>query len=146
VLGIVLHSTEGTFHGDLQTLTQGPVSAHWYVTRDGGLWHLVADDDTAYHAGKVRDKRFCNAASVGIECEHRAAQDDWSGAQVETVGKLVSYLRQKYGAELPVKGHSDVCAPVGRKTDPRGFPWDDLSRFVSKYCREPWTAVREKEE
>src|SRR4029450_11549943 len=71
IRNIILHSSDGRKAGDLATLTGEDVSAHWYVTRAGEIFHLVNDEDTAFHAGKVtKQKFFSNAATIGIEQEH----------------------------------------------------------------------------
>ena len=53
IRNIVIHSSDGRKEGDLATLTVDDVSAHWYVTRAAEVFHLVHDEDTAFHAGKV---------------------------------------------------------------------------------------------
>jgi hypothetical protein len=39
--GIILHSSDGRESGDLNQLTHGGVSAHYYVTTDGRIYNLV---------------------------------------------------------------------------------------------------------
>jgi N-acetyl-anhydromuramyl-L-alanine amidase AmpD len=71
IRNIILHSSDGRKAGDLATLTGEKVSADWYVTRAGGIFHLVNDEDTAFHADKVtKPKFFSNAATIGIQQEH----------------------------------------------------------------------------
>ena len=48
ITAIILHSSDGHEAGDIATLTGPRVSAHWYVTRAGAIWHFVDDGDTAY--------------------------------------------------------------------------------------------------
>lgn len=139
---IVLHSACGSLAGDLATLTGPKVSAHWYVARDGRIWHMVQDADTAYHAGRVRAPQFSNAQSIGIETEHRDGEQDWPLVQVAAIGRLVAFLRQRHGDEVSVLSHAFVAAPHGRKTDPVAFPWTLLSRAVAQVTGEAWCAER----
>src|SRR5262249_31136054 len=65
---IILHSSDGRKAGDLATLTGEDVSAHWYVTRAGEVFHLVNDEDTDFHAGQLAKPRFLsNAPTRAIE-------------------------------------------------------------------------------
>lgn len=133
IAGIVLHSGDGaSIEGDLATLTtSGRVSAHWYVARDGRIWHMVRDADTAWHAGKAIPG-WSNRDTIGIEQEHVDGRDDWPDAQVQAVAGLVAALRGIYGRGLPVKGHASVCSPTGRKVDPQWYPWDRLHAAVAE--------------
>ena len=126
---IILHSSDGSVEGDLATLTGPRVSAHYYVTRCGHLYQLVREADTAYHAGTVRKDSWSNAATIGIEQEHRDGLQDWPAAQVRAVAELVADIRRRRG-ELPVLSHAVVAAPRGRKQDPAGYPWALLSGLV----------------
>ena len=131
VHGIILHSSDGRESGDINQLTHGGVSAHYYVTTDGRIYNLVPDGDTAYHAGQTRGQyaNYNNSNTIGIEQEHYdpggkggANGEAWSPAQVAATAKLVSYLKGKYGlSDNDIMGHSDV-APE-RKQDPYNYPW-----------------------
>ena len=129
--GIILHSSDGRESGDINQLTHGGVSAHYYVTTDGRIYNLVPDGDTAYHAGQTRGQyaNYNNSNTIGIEQEHYdpggkggANGEAWSPAQVAATAKLVSYLKGKYGlSDNDIMGHSDI-APE-RKQDPYNYPW-----------------------
>lgn len=137
--GIILHSSDGRESGDINTLTKGGVSAHYYVTQDGRIYNLVNDNDTAYHAGKTAGPHanFNNANTIGIEQEHYDPGgkggkngEAWSDKQVQATAKLVSYLKNKYGIEDDhIMGHSDI-APE-RKQDPYNYPWDNFHKYVN---------------
>lgn len=72
-------------------------SAH-YVVEAGRIAQLVADGDTAYHAGNWG----VNQRSIGIECNPRCSEED-----KRTVGELVKLLLNKYG-NLRIVGHMDI--------------------------------------
>ena len=136
--GIILHSSDGRESGDINQLTTGGVSAHYYVTTDGRIYNLVPDGDTAYHAGQTRGQYagYNNSNTIGIEQEHYDPGDKggkngeaWSPAQVAATAKLVAYLKNKYGlSDNDIMGHSDV-APE-RKQDPYNYPWQGFFKAV----------------
>lgn len=139
---IILHSTDGREAGDVETLTKGNVSVHWYVTKDGRYYHFVDDSDTAYHAGVVTSTKYSNAATVGIEQEHIDGEEPWPDAQIKATANLVAALRQKHG-DLPAKSHAEVASPPGRKQDPRDYRWQLLSSLVHDAIQETWTFQQE---
>jgi N-acetyl-anhydromuramyl-L-alanine amidase AmpD len=130
IQNIILHSTDGTEKSDLNQLTTGGVSAHYYVTRDGRIYNLVNDSDSAFHAGQTIDNaRFGNAATLGIEQEHIDGKEDWPDVQVQATAKLVSNLQKKYGLNNDnILRHSDI-APE-RKVDPVDYPWHNFYSYV----------------
>lgn len=78
---VVIHVTEGDAHS-VRSWFNNPVaevSAHYMVCRDGAIDRFVAEDDTAWHAGRVdhptadlvlaRPGVNPNAYSIGIEHE-----------------------------------------------------------------------------
>ena len=146
IQGIILHSSDGREKGDLNTLTSGGVSAHYYVTTDGRIYNLVNDGDTAYHAGKVVGP-YNNSNTIGIEQEHydpggKGGKDGeaWSPAQVAATARLTAYLKQKYGlSDNQIMGHSDV-APE-RKQDPYNYPWQGFFSAVDKQGGAPATGA-----
>jgi N-acetyl-anhydromuramyl-L-alanine amidase AmpD len=130
IQNIILHSTDGTEKSDLNQLTTGGVSAHYYVTRDGRIYNLVNDQDSAFHAGQTIDNaRFGNGATLGIEQEHIDGKEDWPDIQVQATAKLVSTLQKKYGLNNDnILRHSDI-APE-RKVDPVDYPWHNFFSYV----------------
>jgi N-acetyl-anhydromuramyl-L-alanine amidase AmpD len=134
VRAIILHSTDGHEAGDLETLTgnhpQRPVSAHYYVTRDGRIFKLVMEFNTAFHAGSVVHENWSNACTIGIEQEHVDYQDDWPDAQVLAVARIVADIRRRHGWLVPVLSHAHVAYPPGRKVDPASYPWGRLAKHV----------------
>jgi N-acetyl-anhydromuramyl-L-alanine amidase AmpD len=141
IRNIVLHSSDGREAGDIATLTGPKVSAHWYVTRTGKIFHIVNDEDTAFHAGKVRKPNFfSNAATVGIEQEHfdpfppaKPHNEDWPDAQINAVARLTAFLCQQHNLHIPddVKTHAEIASPPGRKQDPSGYPFEKFFGLVN---------------
>ncbi len=129
---IVLHYTQQESVAEsLLTLStansQGPVSAHYLIGKDGRRYQLVADELRAWHAGggswgTITD---LNSASIGIELDNDG-QSDFAEAQIASLIELLEDLCARW--DIPrsqVIGHSDL-APV-RKVDPGArFPWKRL--------------------
>lgn len=129
--GIIIHQTSGHKAGDIATLsgqTSRKVSSHWYVTKDGEIYHFVQDKDIAWHAGTCI-KGWGNTNTIGIENEH-INEEEWTTTQMGALAKLIIALRQNHGEELPCKSHAEVATPKGRKVDPQDFDWEDLHKRV----------------
>jgi N-acetyl-anhydromuramyl-L-alanine amidase AmpD len=133
IKNIVLHASDGrSEQGDINTLTTGGVSAHYYTTVDGRRLHLVNDNDIAYHAGKtINPDQYSNANTIGIEQQH-VDGTPWSEAEVRGTAQTVAELLKRYPYLTidNVLGHSDI-AP-GRKQDPLDFPWDRFRSYVAR--------------
>ena len=103
------------------------VSAHFYIRRDGALWHFVSCDQRAWHAGPSswRGRANCNDDSVGIELEGLEG-GVFEPEQYEALASVCAALAQHYPVGH-VAGHEHI-AP-GRKNDPgAGFDWPLLRR------------------
>lgn len=90
-----------TFEGTVSWFVSGKgrTSAH-YVVEAGRVARMVAESDTAWHAGNWN----YNQRSIGIECNPRASEAD-----KQTVAQLVTELLARYpGAKLI--GHKDIVA------------------------------------
>lgn len=102
ILGITLHHW-GTFGQVFDEVTgflcmnTKPTSAH-FVAMAGRVSCIVSPVDAAWHAGNPTG----NATTIGIECRPERSAEDF-----ETVAQLVAWLRQTYGADLPLYRHSD---------------------------------------
>lgn len=139
---IILHATEGHKDSDLQTLVTGDgrnVSVHWYVLRDGTIYHMVQDGDIANHAGAVMQTKYSNSFSLGIEQEHIAGEDDWPDIQVQTTARICAFLQQQYGP-IEITSHAHAAAPSGRKTDPEGYPWTTFYAALETAKQTTWSA------
>lgn len=77
-----------------------PTSAH-FVVSDGRIHCLVSPQDAAWAAGNA----YGNATSIHIECHPEATDGDYA-----TVAWLVKFLRDNYGAGLPLKAHREWTA------------------------------------
>ena len=122
---IVLHTCEGPADVCLESLTRDRTgeskhSAHYLVTKEGSVFQLVAESDTAWHSGPPNSAytQFAvgellhvvevqkpmpnyNPNSIGIEIEGYADNDDtWTPELVESLGQLLRYLTLKYKIPL----------------------------------------------
>lgn len=108
------------------------VSAHYMVDKDGKIFHLVDENERAWHAGVSywRGNTNINQRSIGIEIVnsgHEFGYQPFPEAQMEAVAELCWGIitRHKIPARNVV-GHSDV-APT-RKQDPGElFDWKLLA-------------------
>jgi len=110
------------------------VSAHYVVTEDGQIIHMVNEAKRAWHAGWAywRGISDINSASIGIEIVnpgHEWGYRPFPAAQIEALIPLVhDILDRHHITRGNVVGHSDV-APA-RKQDPGElFPWATLARL-----------------
>lgn len=118
-----LAQTIKTFHS-----TRAGTSAHYVVSRDGKVVHMVNDYLRANHAGvsKWGKDTDLNSSSIGIELDNNGTTDPWTDAQINSLIKLLATLKKKY--TIPTAnfiGHADI-APR-RKPDPNNFPWKKLA-------------------
>jgi hypothetical protein len=84
-----------------------------------------------WHAGAVRDNSYANQNAIGIEAEGTGTAA-WPEVQMVAYAKLCKALMTEF--HLPVSrvlGHKEVCAPVGRKTDPNF----DMNAFRSRITK-----------
>ena len=134
---IVLHYTgmiDGPSAIDRLTDLEAKVSAHYVVSEDGTITHLVPEDKRAWHAGRSywRGVTDVNSASVGIEIVnpgHEFGYRPFPNEQIASVIRLVHAIKDRYAITRGnVVGHSDI-APA-RKQDPGElFPWGQLARL-----------------
>jgi N-acetylmuramoyl-L-alanine amidase len=136
---LIIHFTYGDSNSSLKTLTEGPVSSHYWVDIDPPkVLQLVPEEKRAYHAGisQWKGATALNASSIGIEIVNAGPRPNANGelvytdypkAQVDVIVQLVRQIVQRHGITPDrVLGHSDI-AP-SRKTDPGPkFPWKRLA-------------------
>lgn len=132
---LVLHYTELPLQESLDILCDGTrenrVSSHYVLAEDGTVYRLVAENRTAWHAGRSwwRGREALNATSIGIEIVN--LHGDRHGYPPDQIAALIALCKgilARHPAIEPrnVVGHSDI-APQ-RKVDPgRRFPWKSLA-------------------
>lgn len=132
---LVLHYTGMESAGAaLARLTdpEAGVSAHYVIDEDGTVWHLVAEEARAWHAGVAswRGAADINARSIGIELVnpgHEFGYRPFPEAQMTAVIVLAGEIVGRH--PIPARnivGHADV-APR-RKMDPGElFDWRRLA-------------------
>lgn len=137
IIAIVNHITAGTFPGCLSWLRnpQAKASAHYLVTRQGKIYQLVRDEDTAWHAGAVNkpswplyDGSNPNRYTIGIE--HEALPGErLTEMQYQATLWLHKQLIAKHGIPIDeghIIGHYRIDS-VNRPNCPGpSFPWDRL--------------------
>ncbi|MFN8291788.1 MAG: N-acetylmuramoyl-L-alanine amidase [Chitinophagaceae bacterium] len=103
-------------------------SAHYVISKDGTVYHMLNDLLRAHHAGESKwgNTTDINSSSVGIELDNNGSQP-FPPEQMNSLITLLNRLKAAY--KIPTAnfiGHGDV-APT-RRTDPgTKFPWKDLS-------------------
>ena len=104
------------------------VSSHYLINRDGVIFQLVLDRNTAWHAGNSRWKndKNLNSKSIGIELQNKGQRYGYQNFPIKKIlilEKLIKKLKKKYKIKnRNILGHSDI-APL-RKIDPgEKFPW-----------------------
>lgn len=134
---IVVHSCEGSPPGNEEQSSipwlcdpASKVSSHFYITRAGIIYQLVATDREAWHAGDstLDGVPNVNAFSVGIELEHHAGSPPYPKAQLDALTWLCAdHLMVQYPAITPARvvSHRAVAVPAGRKSDPTD--WDEAA-------------------
>ena len=115
------------------------VSAHYIIDTLGAIYHLVHEQNVAWHAGEssFNGTSGVNEFSVGIELVN--ANDGimpYTDPQLASCAELTADICKdnhiSFGA---VVGHADI-AP-GRKTDPGPlFPWDHFRSLVGEKLTE----------
>jgi len=131
---IIIHSTYDALGNDPYSIDgiiaeykQYGVSAHYLIARDGTIYHLVADQNIAYHAGvsKMPDGRTdVNNFSIGIEMAN-TTDGKFTSDQYAALNQLIASLKKQYPIKY-ILGHSDI-AP-GRKTDPWNIDWSKVNK------------------
>jgi len=136
-VAIVNHITAGLYPGCLNWM-QNPkaqASAHYLVTKAGQIFHLVKDEDTAWHAGAVNkpnwplyDGTNPNRYTIGIEHEGLSG-DALTEDQYQATLWLHKHLVAKWGISVDrdrIIGHYRIDS-VNRPNCPGPrFPWDRL--------------------
>jgi N-acetylmuramoyl-L-alanine amidase len=127
---IIHHTAQDSLQKTLRTFTsqKTKVSAHYVISRDGKVVHMLNDYLRAWHAGnsswgKTTD---INSVSLGIELDNNGSEP-FSDIQINSLLALLTKLKKDYSIPTQnIIGHSDI-APT-RKVDPSVFfPWKLLA-------------------
>ena len=111
------------------TLVKPQVSAHYVISKDGKIVHMLNDYLRAWHAGisKWGGVTDMNSCSIGIELDN-TGKEPFAQAQVKSLLLLLGQLKKVYN--IPTNnfiGHGDIAPP--RKPDPGIlFPWAVLAQ------------------
>lgn len=94
---VILHWTVGTTESAIARFMDptSRVSAHYVIARDGTVYRVVSETDTAWHAGDYT----VNLRSIGIEHDAGPGRDP-TEAQYAASARLVRELSARYG--IPV--------------------------------------------
>lgn len=127
---VIHHTAQDSLALTIKTFfsTKAGTSAHYVISRDGKVVHMVNDYLRANHAGisKWGKDTDLNSSSIGIELDNNGLTDPWPDAQINSLLKLLATLKKNYN--IPTAnfiGHADI-APK-RKNDPKNFPWKKLA-------------------
>lgn len=100
---------------DGRTGLPGPL-AQLGLGRNGTVYVIAAG--VCFHAGATITRDTDNWHALGIEAEADGLSP-WPAEQVDAYARLCATLAEHY--DLPaerVRGHKEIAAPLGRKTDP----------------------------
>jgi len=131
---LVIHHTGGEYSSDVNWMCskESKVSAHYYIRKNGKIYNLVPDKEKAWHAGDsffdlngdgkiIRDEKWFNARSIGIEIE--SLGEEYPDDQLQANFDLSLDLIKKYNIPIEqVLGHKEISP--GRKVDPGNFNMD----------------------
>lgn len=144
---IVIHIMEGTLAGT-DSWFRNPVSnvsAHYGIGLNGAIHRYVAEEDTAWHAGRVHQptwqtiRRLGNGTylnpnlyTIGLEHEGRG-HTDWPEAMYAASAALIRDICTRWRIPIDrqhIVGHNEI---YGRKTCPGNRV--DLDRLVALAAR-----------
>src|SRR2546423_9626933 len=130
---VVLHSTVNPTLENTTMWFQNPtakVSSHFTVGKDGSIIENVSTFNRAWHAGASKDiegRPHVNDFSVGIEMVNlNDGKDPYTPAQIQVVHNLIYFLKIRFPLKY-ITSHEYIAVPHGRKTDPKGFPWETMN-------------------
>ena len=127
---IIHHTSQNSLQQTVHTFTleRTQVSAHYVISRDGKVQHMLNDYLRAWQAGKGKWNNIedMNSCSIGIELDNNGFEP-FTDKQIDALIKVLQSLKERF--DIPQSnfiGHGDY-APV-RKNDPNvHFPWAKLA-------------------
>jgi len=144
ITAIVNHITAGLMPGTLSWLRnpKAKASAHYLVTKDGRIFQMVKDTDTAWHSGFTNRpswpllKRGINPNKYTIGIEHECLS---GGALTEEQYQATLWLHRYLCDKWRIVPHEDTIIghcridSVNRPNDPgSSFPWKRLFEDLRK--------------
>jgi N-acetylmuramoyl-L-alanine amidase len=109
------------------------VSAHYLIEESGQIYHMVGEEQRAWHAGESywQGRSNLNDCSIGIELAnpgHSHGYTPFPEAQISALVSLCLKIKKRWNIPKDrILGHSDI-APK-RKQDPGHlFPWELLAK------------------
>lgn len=140
---VVIHSCEGHPLGNEQASSipwlcnpAAKVSSHYYVTREGKIYQLVAERYRAWHAGRCTIAADANSVSLGIELEHAQGAAPYPDIQKEALAWLCKQLMARYAIPADrVVSHRAIALPSKRKIDPTDWPEPAFRLWCAELCR-----------
>lgn len=144
---IVVHTTNGepksAFQSEARYLQMSKgVGAHYLVGKQAQIEQILDLKWGAWHAGKVRDSKYNNSNSIGIEVHFTPEERTWTAEQQYALTWLVQELLKKYPA-AEIVTHRYVAIPAGRKIDPSGFSDQAFYKWRSN-IQQPWNVYTVK--
>ena len=128
---IIHHTATNNCNAALQEFTTPggrEASAHYVISKDGTVYHMLNDLLRSHHAGESKwgNNTDLNSSSIGIELDNNGYQP-FTEAQINSLIILLGRLKNAFKIpDANFIGHGDV-APA-RKMDPNWrFPWKELS-------------------
>ena len=125
VEGVIIHCTDGFEPTDLQWLCnpEAKASAEYYIGRDGKIYRLVSEANTAWQAAEW------NGKTIGIELSRRLTQpkrNAYTPVQYAALQCLLPDIESRH-PDIWIKAHS-ALAP-GRRSDPGpDFQWPLIAK------------------
>ena len=156
ILGLVIHSSEGTLEGMTTVFNRlGGASAHYAIGTDGRRWQYVRDQDVAFHVAAFGNNpalnrnrpswlppynglySAVNACTLGVELEGYAAQG-FTAAQYEGLGQLIAQKSAEHGFPLTLLPDAGPDARIithgwlqTDRSDPGiHFDWVNLAHYL----------------
>lgn len=137
--GIVIHTTEGinSLHWlqGYSALSGKPASSDFLIARNGDIMQIIPPGHFSYHSGQARHNlyqepdRSINQGYYGIELENnRLDGQSVTDPQYISLAWLCRTLIVARWLDLRnIVGHYQIALPQGRKQDPSGFNWEQLT-------------------
>jgi N-acetylmuramoyl-L-alanine amidase len=133
---VIIHVAQGSYAGTINWFQdrRADVSAHYVVSRKGGISQCVRNKAIAWHAGNWR----YNCHSIGIEhAGYVSDPDSFTRKMYRASARLTAWCCKKHHISLDrrhIIGHYQV--PGSDHTDPgRYWNWSKYMRFVKYYRR-----------